>query len=676
MIHRDIKGQNVVLGGFGEVMVVDWGLAKIIGEPEIKTGYDSDLPGPPPPVPTEVVPLTRTIEGEILGTPSYMAPEQAEGRIEQIDPRSDVYGLGGILYEILTGEPPFQGRLVEILRKVVDEPPVPPRRLVASVSPALEGICMKCLAKSPEDRYASVSDLAKDVQCYLADQPVSAFHEPLTLKVRRWVGRHRTLTTATAAALLVATLSLATTTVFLERANLREAQARTKAEANFQLAREVVNRFFTKVSEDPRLKAYGLEKLRHDLLDEARRFFDRLSREEGAEPRVAAERGRNLLLLAKVTDELGEPSEATSSSLQAQSLFTELVRRDPARREFREGLAMALDSLGRSYGGDLQLDKAKAAFQDATAVWEQLARDHPAEPRYRYRNAVSLNGLGRLLCMKLRDLSESEKALNASLSLCRRLVKDHPDRPDFRNQLAEALLMIGVARSDREIDQVQGLLEEALEIRETLVNEHPDVPEYQADLLDACVWIATSYSNARIPARVQTISERIRRISEDLARKHPDVPVFVENRYLIEILSSIPALSISGDHVRAMAAAEAAVARAPRSGVVMLYAACCYSLASEAALRDQHLPAAERSQRAERDRIRAMETPSIGPGEEPVRSALVSRWARDRSRPPTASRPSGLPGIGPRGSMPSLLDRGDPNRRGLATLHYASGTSG
>jgi tetratricopeptide (TPR) repeat protein len=606
VIHRDIKGDNVVLGDFGEVMVVDWGLAKVIGEPEPQPSRDREAAGQPMGCPGDGA-RDDTVEGSILGTPSYMSPEQAAGQTELIEPRSDVYGLGAVLYEILTGEPPFRGNVQDVLRRVIEETPVSPRRRVADVSPALEGICLKCLAKAPGDRYASATELARDLQRYLADEPVSAFAEPWTFKVRRWVGRHRTFATATAAGLLVATASLTVTTIFLERANEREALARTKAEVNFQLASQAVDRFFTKVSDNPRLKAYGLETLRRDLLLEAREFFDRLARERGGEPRVEVDRARNFLRLAKITEELGEPGEATSSSLQARSIFTELTQRNPRRPEYREGLAMAFDSLGRSYGGDLQLDKAKTAFQDATSVWEQLVRDNPNEPRYRYRNAVTLNQLGRLLCIKLRDVTEGEKVLNASLSLCRRLVDDDPDRLEYRNQLAEALLTIGVAWSDREFDRVKGLLDQALEIREKLVVDHPDVSEYQADLVEACVLIATSYSNARIPGRVQTIYQRIRQISDDLARQHPDVPVFVENRHLIEMLSSVPVLSISGDHAHVTAAAEAAVAGAPRSGIVMLYAACCYSLASESALSDQHLPAAERGQRAEDYQIRAME---------------------------------------------------------------------
>src|SRR5262249_52735377 len=154
--------------------------------------------------------------------------------------------------------------------------------------------------------------------------------------------------------------------------------------------------------------------------------------------------------------------------------------------------------------------------------------------------------LGRLLCIQLLDPTEGVKVLKQSLSLCRELAANDPGAPEYRDQLAEALLIIGHARSHREFDQVKGLLEEALEIREKLAVEGLTRPDYESNVVDACVFIASSYSNARIPGRVQVIYEKVRAISDRLAREHDDVPHFVQNHFLIETLSSIT-LSLSGE---------------------------------------------------------------------------------------------------------------------------------
>src|SRR5207245_10737909 len=137
----------------------------------------------------------------------------------------------------------------ECLRRVVREPPRPPRQRVATVPAALEAVCLKAWAKKPEDRYTSAGELAQEVQRWLAGEPVAAYPEPWTARARRWLGRHRTLTTAAVAAVLVAAVSLAGATFFLKAANEREHQSRTRAEANFKLAHDAVDRYFTKVSE-------------------------------------------------------------------------------------------------------------------------------------------------------------------------------------------------------------------------------------------------------------------------------------------------------------------------------------------------------------------------------------------------------------------------------------------
>ena len=160
VIHRDLKGQNVVLGKFGEVVLLDWGLAKLLdtpgGEGDASTiGSFREHPGT----------SGLTVVGQALGTPAYMAPEQAAGRLDQIDARTDVYGLGAMLYEILTGQPPFfSSDTREVLRMVRETEPVPPSRHWPEVPPLLESACLRALSKDPARRFGTPTELADEVQ--------------------------------------------------------------------------------------------------------------------------------------------------------------------------------------------------------------------------------------------------------------------------------------------------------------------------------------------------------------------------------------------------------------------------------------------------------------------------------------------------------------------------------
>jgi PAS domain S-box-containing protein len=165
IIHRDLKGQNVIMGDFGDVVVLDWGLAKVIGgsEPAARPAVDGlDIPS---------TGSDLTVQGQVVGTPAYMAPEQAGGQSAQLDARTDVYGLGAMLYEILTGQAPFVGSdTEEVLRKVREEEPMPPRQLWPDVPAALESVCLRALSKKPADRYASATEPAHEVQVWQETQ--------------------------------------------------------------------------------------------------------------------------------------------------------------------------------------------------------------------------------------------------------------------------------------------------------------------------------------------------------------------------------------------------------------------------------------------------------------------------------------------------------------------------
>jgi serine/threonine-protein kinase len=158
VLHRDLKGDNVILGDFGEVIVLDWGLAKVMGQTDDSETEQAQLPS------ENAQDAGLTLQGEIVGTPAYMAPEQAEGRLNEIDRRTDVFGLGAIFYEILTGVPPFVGsNSLEVLKRAIRGDPALPHDLWPEVPAGLQDICLKAMAKRPQERYSSAIDLAQDV---------------------------------------------------------------------------------------------------------------------------------------------------------------------------------------------------------------------------------------------------------------------------------------------------------------------------------------------------------------------------------------------------------------------------------------------------------------------------------------------------------------------------------
>ena len=198
VIHRDIKPDNIMLGPYGETLVVDWGLAKRVDEEDIAGGDSKETSRP-----VRIRNASTTLPGSVVGTPAYMSPEQATGTNEGVGPCSDIYSLGATLYRLLTGLFPFQGETA--IEQVCQGDFKPPREVARGVPPALESICLKAMALAPEDRYPSAGDLASDVQRYLADEPVSVYREPLLQQAAR-VARHHKVAVSTVSALLVTLL--------------------------------------------------------------------------------------------------------------------------------------------------------------------------------------------------------------------------------------------------------------------------------------------------------------------------------------------------------------------------------------------------------------------------------------------------------------------------------------
>jgi serine/threonine protein kinase/transposase len=355
VIHRDLKPANVMIGEFGETLILDWGLARLLD----KEDPDATTPAVPV-VLSDGMGSTLTELGQVVGTPAYMSPEQALGKHDEVGPSSDVFSLGAILYTVLTGEAPYTGDASEVLSQAKCCEVQPARQRKGSVARALEAVCAKAMAASAKDRYSAAKALADEVQRWLADEPVGAYREPLSDRVRRWGKRNRTLVSVGVALLLASLVGLGLGLWFVNAERTRTEQQRRLAvkgriEAETNLARA--------------LKAEALAKENVNQA-EAKLPGERPGRPEGSgrslsEPQAARIRR---LIDANTPEKLGIP----------HALWTRRAVGELIRKEF--DIALAERTVGlylRRWGYTPKKPARHAKKQDPDDVKEWLEETYP-----------------------------------------------------------------------------------------------------------------------------------------------------------------------------------------------------------------------------------------------------------------------------------------------------------
>jgi serine/threonine-protein kinase len=546
VVHRDLKPANVVLGEFGEVIVLDWGLAKLLAASD-ESAMSSESGAPK----SEAVAVSeeassQTAMGSVSGTPAYMAPEQAAGQPGQIDARTDIYGLGAILFEILTGRAPRQGASFASLMTEILEGPTPRAKAAKAGTPApLDAVCACAMAKAPQDRYASAAELARDIERWLADEPVSVYRDPWPSRAARWARRHKALVASGAALLVAAVAALSAITVLVQQEQLRTATAYRQADTNFQRARHAMDQMLAQIVEkhvaDLPLEASE----RRALLEQALKFYRDFSDQKPTSPELQYETARAYHQVGDISRLLESHEDAQNAYQHAISLLEDLLRQRPEAPDVLQHLAHSHNDRGESLRLTGDARGAIAAYETASALQEQLAARFPKSPEYFQERARSLYNLG--LALRADDQTEqAERAYGEAVRLLSRLVDDHPRHATYRQELARAHINLGILLKDaKRADESERNYGRAIELLTGLASEAPKNREYRRELASGYVNLGNLLlaNKERRADAERALRESLGRF-EALAADYPSIPTF--RKELANSANSLGSFYISG----------------------------------------------------------------------------------------------------------------------------------
>lgn len=533
VIHRDIKPSNIMLGDYGETLVVDWGLAKTFDGP-----VESDDTTIPLVQTTQQASSTSTQIGRVVGTPSYMSPEQAAGRLDSLGPTSDIYSLGATLYQILTGQAAFQGNEDEVLGNVQMGRFQRPRELNPRVPRALEAICLKAMARLPRDRYRSAREMADDLERYLGDERVLAYGEPFPAKAWRWVRNHKPLVLSSAAALAVALAALTIGVILLSAANVRERNERERAERNFaeatsqqrlaernfELARSAVHDFFVDVSENTLLQQPGLQDLREELLRQALVYYQSFLKQRQDDASLRKEVAEAHFFAGTIVQTIESPQQSLEHFLRAAELQKHLLEEQPDQAELRSGYGQTLNAMGSAYFSLGKIEEARDYFQKSAAVREELAETAPEDLESARTFANSVMNVGSTYLV--------QGALQQAIPLLERaqMVRmAHVDQldttvPKLQRDLGMGYYQLALVRRELGDEAVaESNFISAIDLFSRLLSAEPNDMSHQRNLALSYRGLADLKAGYDDPAGAVENMQKAREILDELKIRNPDV---------------------------------------------------------------------------------------------------------------------------------------------------------
>jgi tRNA A-37 threonylcarbamoyl transferase component Bud32/tetratricopeptide (TPR) repeat protein len=477
ILHRDLKPSNILLDADEQPHVTDFGLAKHLDSGE-----------------------GDTRSGTILGTPGYMAPEQAAAR-KDLSTAVDVYSLGAILYHLLSGRPPFEAATpFDTLLKVMEKEPVPPRTFNPRVDRDLEIICLTCLAKEPERRYASAEALAEDLERYLAGEPIRARPVGTGERVLKWVRRRpaaAALLVVSALALVSLALSGAWYTVHLQAARREADEQRQRAQErgveadrqrrlaqdNFQKRLEFVDDIL--INMDDRLAKGGAPAgLRLEFLNEALQLGQGLLQEQRSNPAARRQTSRVYRCIGDLyRNNFAEADKAYGQALQLQQ---SLVGEFPDNPLYRNDLALIHAQRAKLLQDFHRLEEAEKAYRTAIALQDQVAAKVPIQPAYQERAARYHFELANLL-EEAGQRREAEEGYRQVLEMQEKLAARFPKQPTYSHDLGLTADSLASLLGDTKPEETQRWLKRALSAQQKAHKGAPLVDAYSQDLRESYV---------------------------------------------------------------------------------------------------------------------------------------------------------------------------------------------